>query len=296
MGPPRFPRERFGALFDAHVHTCFDLHDGLLTPSELAALTAQHGFTWVLAMNHDTMRGVHRVKRAARDRGLPCLTGIEVSTMYNHVLGYGVQEWNLRDNAWDPEVVIEKLREQDCAIFLAHPCNNPCNGHWTPDVAVRLDIDGVEWNNASNSILNRKTERAFATFPPGRRIAGTDAHTRHVFGHAYTQVATASTDPDDLVAAMKRGRCAPRGRLVPLVSVGLEQLKLVVKNKVVKHTNVDGTWTRTVDQDPRSVAPDGFPPANSLSSNALKAHVKPAAIAWRDELLQKQARLDWWHP
>ncbi|MEX2683647.1 MAG: CehA/McbA family metallohydrolase [Candidatus Sigynarchaeota archaeon] len=294
MARPRFPREEYGALFDAHVHTCYDLHDGRLSPAELVSLAKRHGFNWVLAMNHDTTRGFARVKRLARDAGIPCITGIEVSTIYNHILAYGVQEWKLRDYSWEPEVVIENLRSQGCAIFLAHPCNNPWHGHWTPEIARRLDIDGIEWTNASNSILNRKTWSAFASFPRGRRIAGTDAHTPYVYGHAYTQVATASDNPDDLVSAMKRGRCAPRGRYVPLVCVGIEQLAITVKNKVVKRVHAGNKWIETLEQDPKSIAPEGFPPANALNHRELKAYTKPKAKAWKRAILEAPPMLGYW--
>lgn len=294
MANSSLPREQYGALFDAHVHTFYDLHDGRISPGELVSLTRKHGFNWVLAMNHDTTRGYARVKKAAREAGLPCIAGIEISTIYNHVLAYGVQEWSLRDYSWDPAAVIEKLREQGCAVFLAHPCNNPCNGHWTPDIARRLDVDGIEWNNASNSLLNRKTAALFSTFPDGRRIAGTDAHTRYTFGHAYTQVATTSVDPDDLVAAMRKGRCAPRGRYVPLVCVGIEQLAITVKNKLVKRVNADGTCVNVTYQVPNSIAPEGFPAPNTLTERELKKLVRPAAMKWRRELLAMPPTLDYW--
>lgn len=288
------PRELYGAMFDAHVHTCYDLHDGLLTPAELVMLTKRHDFNWVLAMNHDTTRGFSKVQKIAKANGLPCITGIEVTTTFNHILAYGVHEWSLRYGYWDTETVIDQLRSQDCAIFLAHPCNNPMNGRWTPEIARRLDIDGIEWNNASNTILNKKTAKVFYDFPKGRRIAGTDAHTRYIFGHAYTQVATASIDPDDLVSAMKHGRCKPCGRYVPLISIGMEQLTITVKNKVIGRINVDGTWINNVLEMPKSIAPEGSPAMHTLTEKEIKAFVKPRAIEWKKNLLKKPCRLDYW--
>jgi len=281
-------------MFDCHVHTCYDLHDGHIMPAELVSLARNHRFNWVLAMNHDTMRGLFKVRKLSKEAGLPCITGIEASTIYNHILAYGVQEWPYRDYSWEPGVVIDHLRDQDCAIFLAHPCNNPWNGHWTPEIARRLDIDGIEWNNASNSVLNRKTAKLFATFPRGRCIAGTDAHTPLTYGHAYTQVATASTDPDDLVAAMKKGKCAPCGRYVPLVLVGVEQLSIAIKNKIICRMDAEGTWVNTIEQVPGSIAPEVFPPANALTHHELKAFTKPAAMTWKRAILETPPRLGYW--
>ncbi len=288
-----FSRETYGAIFDAHVHTCFDLHDGLITPKQMVELTRARGFNWVLAMNHDTVLGTGRVRRLARERGLPCIVGVEVSTFYNHILAYGVQEWPWRANAWDPETCIDRLREQDCAIFLSHPYLNPFNGRWTPDVVERLDIDGLEWVNASNSIRNKKVPAWFPKCPPGRRIAGTDAHSPAAFGYAYTQVATASDNPDDLVAAMKKGRCRPGGQYVPLAVMGGEQFYIAVKNKIIKKINVDGKLIDVHEEIPGSKAPEGFPPENTVPLKEIKARMKPVALAWKERVLEKPRRFSW---
>ena len=113
---------------------------------------------------------------------------MEISTIYNHLLAYGVNEWPYRRDVLEPDAAIEYLREQDCAIFLAHPYSNPHEGLWVPEIVKRLDIDGIEWTNGTIYHLNRKTHKLYKHFPKGRRIAGTDAHTKAVFGYAFTQV------------------------------------------------------------------------------------------------------------
>ncbi|MHA1684334.1 MAG: CehA/McbA family metallohydrolase [Promethearchaeota archaeon] len=287
MNPHKYPVEKYGAIFDCHVHTHYDLHDGLITPSQLIKLHQKRGFNIVLAMNHDTLNGLDKIKKLAAWAGLPTIIGLEVSTIYNHLLAYGVREWPYRRDSYNPEEMIERLREQDCAIFLSHPCNNPMHGHWTPDVVKRLDVDGIEWNNASNTILNRRTFKLFKDFPEGRRIAGTDAHTPATFGFAYTQVKVNSTNPDDVVAAMKSGKCRPGGQYVPLFNMLYEQLKLTVKNKLLKRFKINGKWIKPVGDMPRTIAPESFPPANSLTGGEMKDFTRPLARRWKKELLEK---------
>ncbi|MFX0103129.1 MAG: PHP-associated domain-containing protein, partial [Candidatus Hodarchaeota archaeon] len=233
--------EQYGALFDAHIHMYFDLNGGMLSPQDVVRCTLKKRFNWVLAMTHDTTYGAEKVQKLAKEKGLPCIVGIEVSTSYNHLLAYGVQEWPYFRDVWDPEFAIEKLREQDCAIFVSHPCNSTFNGRWTPDIVHKLDVDGVEWINASSLFLNKRTREMYANCPEGRKIAGTDAHSTAMFGFAFTQVDVNSTDPDDLVAAMKKGKCYPRGGYVPLTHILVEQL-YGIKKKVLKRFKYEGKW------------------------------------------------------
>ena len=36
--------------------------------------------------------------------------------------------------------LIEKLRQQDCAIYLAHPAFRPLKWYWTPEIAKKLGV------------------------------------------------------------------------------------------------------------------------------------------------------------
>ncbi|MHA1718521.1 MAG: PHP-associated domain-containing protein [Promethearchaeota archaeon] len=235
--------EKYGAVFDAHIHTYFDFHDGRISPKDLIKFTIKKGFNWVNAMAHDTIRGVTRIKKAAKEHNLPVITSMEVSTGYNHLLAYGVQEWNYAKDCWDPEIVIERLRAQDCAIFVSHPGINPWKGYWTRAIVDRLDVDGIEWLNASNFGLNRITWKQFNDYQKGK-IAGSDAHHVSQFGFAYTQVEINSNDPDDLVEALKKGKCRPLGRYVPFHRFLMWEAYVRIKRKFFPTLQIEGYWIK----------------------------------------------------
>jgi len=214
MNSKVYPISRFGAVFDAHVHGCFDLHDGSLTPRLLAKLSVKQKFNFLNAMQHDTIRGMELFKEAGKEFGLPVIPAMEVSTNYNHLLAYGIQEWDYAKDTWDPEITIERLREQDCAIYCSHPAVYQFKGKWE-HLVYKLDVDGIEWTNGNLNFLNRKIHSLFKNYPKGR-IAGTDAHDPTNFGYSWTQVDVQSEDPDDLVAALKKGKCKPCGTYVPI--------------------------------------------------------------------------------
>lgn len=266
----QYPRSQYGALFDAHIHTYFDLHDGRISPKQLIRSTITHGFNWVNAMAHDTLRGVTRIKKLAKDVNLPVIPSMEISTGFNHILAYGVQEWNLAKDTWDPEIVIEKLREQDCAIYLSHPALNPFQGYWTPDIVKELDIDGLEWLNGSNFGLNKRTHKWFEGWTKGK-IGGSDAHHPSQFGFAYTQAYTTSSDPDDLVDTLKRGNCTPQGRYVPFHRFLAWELYIQAKKKLFPAFFYEGKWI------PPQYQPMGLKPAQKFDP-----------LKWRTKILSQE--------
>jgi predicted metal-dependent phosphoesterase TrpH len=241
MNRTLYKMEDYGAIFDAHVHTYFDFHDGRISPRELVHKTQKLGFNWVNAMAHDTIRGVERIKKIAREYNLPVIPAMEISTGFNHLLAFGVQEWPFAKDCWDPEIVIERLRAQDCAIFISHPGINPYRGQWTPEIVKRLDVDGIEWFNGSNYTKNLITWNKFRDYPKGK-IGGSDAHHASQMGFAFTQVEVNSTDPDDLVSALKKGRCHPRGRCVPIHRFLAWNVYVIAKRKWFPNYQIENRW------------------------------------------------------
>ena len=75
---------------DLHLHSTFS--DGLKTPEELCAMAVKAGVGHVALCDHDTVRGVAAMQKAAQAQGIVCYAGAEVSTGQGgktHVLCYG---------------------------------------------------------------------------------------------------------------------------------------------------------------------------------------------------------------
>ena len=77
---------------DLHIHS--HASDGVHAPDEVMRLAAGAGLSTVALTDHDTVDGVARAARAARQLGLDFVPGVELSATHDereiHVLGYWI--------------------------------------------------------------------------------------------------------------------------------------------------------------------------------------------------------------
>lgn len=78
-------------LVNFHCHSIFS--DGEQTPETLAAILSAAGVRYAALTDHDSVEGLPRFQDAMRKRGIACVPGVELTTLYNgreaHLLGYG---------------------------------------------------------------------------------------------------------------------------------------------------------------------------------------------------------------
>jgi predicted metal-dependent phosphoesterase TrpH len=83
-------------MVDLHSHSTAS--DGRLSPTNLVALAASRRLTALALTDHDTVAGLAEAERAAEDRGIRFVPGIELEVESDsgefHLLGLGIAEWN----------------------------------------------------------------------------------------------------------------------------------------------------------------------------------------------------------
>lgn len=81
------------SLLNADLHCHSTISDGTLTPETLAARAKANGVELWSLTDHDEVAGQHRAMAAARDLGMPYLTGTEISVTFAnvtvHIVGLG---------------------------------------------------------------------------------------------------------------------------------------------------------------------------------------------------------------
>jgi predicted metal-dependent phosphoesterase TrpH len=99
-------------MVDLHSHSTAS--DGRLSPTNLVALAAARQLTALALTDHDTVAGLAEAERAADDRGVRFIPGIELEveseTGEFHLLGLGISAWN---SDWSRRLEeIQELRDQ----------------------------------------------------------------------------------------------------------------------------------------------------------------------------------------
>ena len=194
---------------DLHVHTYYS-HDSTITPKQLVIGAKKRGLDAVAVTDHDAFKGALKL---SKNKNFLIIPGIEVSTLYGHVLGLGIREGV--PPKLDVKTTIEKIHDAGGIAVAAHPTSinrGKLRKH------VTKDFDAVEVINAASfpfrfsSCMNRKIARSLRLPQTG----GTDAHTVFEIGTAYSLV-DSTLGEDEVISAIRKGRVQACGKAIPLL-------------------------------------------------------------------------------
>lgn len=155
--------------------------------------------------------------RALEDRyGLLILRGAEVETDYGHVLIYGVTEamtrrFDFTDVRLPAQEVLTEVARLGGVAVPCHP-GRPTIGLCEHYAAGKPPLDGIVAIEALNGGSRRgEDERVAALINEYgyTAVGGSDAHLVSLIGLCATEVDDPVRTIDDLVAALRAGRCRP---------------------------------------------------------------------------------------
>lgn len=95
---------------DLHLHTTAS--DGIYAPAQVAYLAQKADITFFSVTDHDTVDGIPEASKAANERGIAFVPGVEISTEGDaevHVLGYGVDAQSPRLAAFFQQMAQERV-------------------------------------------------------------------------------------------------------------------------------------------------------------------------------------------
>ncbi|MDO5559203.1 MAG: PHP domain-containing protein [Oscillospiraceae bacterium] len=115
---------------DLHTHTTAS--DGQYMPCELVNMAADAGVEYLSVTDHDTTGAIEQARKAAHERGIVFIPGIEISSSSEcgdiHILGYGIDEKNpvleqlcsrlKKDRDVRKFRILEYLREKNIDLLL----------------------------------------------------------------------------------------------------------------------------------------------------------------------------------
>lgn len=192
---------------DLHVHTAASL-DGLSSLEELSTAAKEAGLDAIAVTDHNLCTPVPQ-----RLNGVLLIPGCEVSTRQGHITGLFLEEpldlEDLRKNGLPQGgEAVEKIHRRGGVAVLAHPYQSPSAA--PEGFAFRPDC--VEGANARAALKVREANEKAAALARTwglPAVGGSDAHSRHEVGNAYTQVEAPELTLSELKAAILAGNCAP---------------------------------------------------------------------------------------
>lgn len=207
---------------DLHVHTAASL-DGLSSLEELSAAARAAGLDAIAITDHNLCTAAPQ-----QLNGVLLIPGCEVSTRQGHITGLFLEEpldlEGLRkDGLPQGGAAIEEIHRRGGVAVLAHPFQSP--GAAPEGFDFRPDC--VEGTNARAALKVKEANEKAAALAVRwglPAVGGSDAHSRHEVGNAYTRVEAEALTLPGLKAAVLAGDCVPvLVRNTPHLRKGLSQ-------------------------------------------------------------------------
>lgn len=208
---------------DLHVHSHAS-PDGLSSLEELTAAGKAAGLDAIAIADHNLCTAL-----PPEQNGVLLIPACEVSTQAGHILGLFLDEPldlpSLTANGLPTgEAAVAEIRKRGGLAVLAHPYQSPSAAGSRPD----FPLDGVEGANARAAFKVKDANEQAAALAAALGLpatGGSDAHSRHEVGNAWTEISCEARTLPELKAAVAAGKCRPvLGRNTPCFRKGLSQL------------------------------------------------------------------------
>lgn len=226
---------------DLHVHTGASL-DGLSSLEEQAGAAGSAGLDAMAVTDHNLCTPVPQTLE-----GVLLIPGCEVSTRQGHITGLFLEEpLDLdalrRDGLPNGESAIEEIHRRGGIAVLAHPYQSR---NAAPE-GFSFRPDAVEGANARAAFKVPDANQRAAALAQAwglPAVGGSDAHSRHEVGNAFTQVESPALALADLKEAVLAGRCFPvLARNTPRLRKGLSQFAQARRRGGLKRLAAGGAY------------------------------------------------------
>lgn len=177
----------------------------MLRPQEILSFGRAHGLDGVCITDHDSTKVLSQITEGFQSDGLLVLVGMEYTTPQGDFLIYGNAS-SLPAGLDYPEL-LSVVEAGGGAIVAAHPFRG-----WRPSdtgMIEKYPCAAIEVENGRNTELENHLASGFARKSDLPFVAGSDAHSLEELGRFPTRFTEPVNNMDDLVRALKGGKCEP---------------------------------------------------------------------------------------
>ncbi|MCP8304433.1 MAG: PHP domain-containing protein [archaeon] len=205
---------------DFHVHTQWS-HDAFGDLSEISRWARFKGIDVVVVTDHEKIT----LSKPEVFNSVKFIPGIEVKTIYGHVLGVDIR--GALDMEFLKDNPVDAIHESGGISVLAHPFDTSRGKK--PQRSMK--IDAIEVINASVLLFNFnfRQSRAYAKMLGLPETAGSDSHMPPTVGDAFVEVE--DTDFDGAMRSVIKGRGRVFGRPTSMANkIKLNLLRLTKRS------------------------------------------------------------------
>lgn len=191
--------------FDLHVHTNYS--DGTDSAEEIIRHAEKIGLTGIAITDHDTFGGLHEALEIETE--LIIVPGIEVSTCEGHILGLGISDGDI-EIGLTPAETVEIIHRLGGIAVPAHPFDYIRLG--IKDAIYDIHSDAIEVINGCITLgkWNKKAKKV-ALELDAPMIAGSDGHSIHEIGIAWTDFLTPPKTWQEVISMILKKESIPLG-------------------------------------------------------------------------------------
>jgi predicted metal-dependent phosphoesterase TrpH len=211
---------------DLHVHTKYSA-DCSIEPEQYLKLASKIGLQGFAITDHNVIAGARKFFKLTKNRkDIAVIPGIEISSSYGHILGYGITEQIPR--GLDPKETVERISDLGGIAVAAHPYRMVSG--LGPGIIRKVNFQTVETLNHRSPKRENQRAGLLALELKSGITGGSDAHHTWELGLAATEFNEQINVNriDDILEEISKKRTKPIGESSTMVQ-GLHMYgKLVV--------------------------------------------------------------------
>ncbi|MCM8777957.1 MAG: CehA/McbA family metallohydrolase [Candidatus Omnitrophica bacterium] len=196
------PFEAKGNWYKGNLHTHTKNSDGEFTPEETFAIYSKMGYNFLAITDHNRI-----TKGLKAPDNLLLIDGYEIDVQNFHIVGIGMIG-EFEKEGMSPQQVIERMKQQDAIVILAHP-------YWSGLTSFDiLQVNGYDGIEIYNQVCQRMVGKGYSTvhldevLQAGKKtycFAADDCHIESDIANGFIIVKAMELKEKDILASIRKG-------------------------------------------------------------------------------------------
>jgi hypothetical protein len=218
---------------DLHVHTNYS-YDSISSPEAIVKAAIRRGLNCIAICDHGEINGAIEAIKAAFDKPILVIPGIEIKSQEGDILGLNVKE--IIPNGLSAQETILEIKKTGGFVVIPHPFGFSCSFGGNLEDVIE-SIDAVEVLNANIFKNNNQKSLNWAQKHNLAITAGSDAHSSMFVGQGFLEIPGEKLSIGQIFEQIKNKRVKPMGKETNIFFKGIAfsqrswaKIKYYIKN------------------------------------------------------------------